>query len=97
MAPRGGLLVGMHRDTREGKATGFEFMRIAQQDGRWVLSAQPGGGAVTAFAAVATSICARLCAISFATPITYSPLIHAVRNMTASIQYCGLRMDCARV
>ena len=33
MAPRGGLLVGMHRDTREGRATGFEFMRIAQQDG----------------------------------------------------------------
>lgn len=51
MAPRGGLLVGMHRDTREGKATGFEFMRIAQQDGRWVLSAQPGGGTVIAFAA----------------------------------------------
>jgi len=49
MAPRGGLLVGMHRDTRDGRAAGFEFMRIAQQDGRWVLLAQPGGGAVTAF------------------------------------------------
>ena len=51
MAPRGGLLVGMHRDTREGRAAGFEFMRIAQQDGRWVLLAQPAGGAVTAFPA----------------------------------------------
>lgn len=51
MAPRGGLLVGMHRDSRDGKATGFEFMRIAQQDGRWVLLAQPGDGAVTAFPA----------------------------------------------
>jgi len=51
MAPRGGLLVGMHRDTRDGKATGFEFMRIAWQDGRWVFLAQPGGGAVTAFPA----------------------------------------------
>ena len=51
MASRGGLLVGMHRDTREGRAAGFEFMRIAQQDGRWVLLAQPGGGAVTAFPA----------------------------------------------
>lgn len=51
MAPRGGLLVGMHRDTREGKAIGFEFMRIAQQEGRWVFLAQPGGGAVTAFPA----------------------------------------------
>lgn len=51
MAPRGGQLVGMHRDTRDGKAIGFEFMRIAQQDGRWVLLAQPGGTAVTAFPA----------------------------------------------
>ncbi|CAN7467639.1 DUF6265 family protein [Pseudoxanthomonas sp. LjRoot143] len=49
MAPRAGLLVGMHRDTRDGKAIGFEFMRIAQQDGRWVLLAQPGGAAVTTF------------------------------------------------
>ncbi|MBD9470032.1 DUF6265 family protein [Pseudoxanthomonas sp. PXM01] len=51
MAPRAGLMVGMHRDTRDGKAIGFEFMRIAQQDGRWVLMAQPGGAAVTAFPA----------------------------------------------
>ncbi|MDR7069639.1 hypothetical protein J2X02_002490 [Pseudoxanthomonas japonensis] len=51
MVPRGGLLVGMHRDTRDGKATGFEFMRIAHQDGRWVLLAQPGGGVVAAFPA----------------------------------------------
>lgn len=51
MAPRGGLLVGMHRDTRDGKATGFEFMRIARQDGRWVLLVQPGGATVTAFPA----------------------------------------------
>jgi hypothetical protein len=51
MAPRGGQLVGMHRDTRDGKAAGFEFMRIAQQDRRWVLLAQPGGAAVTAFPA----------------------------------------------
>ncbi|KAF1726439.1 DUF6265 family protein [Pseudoxanthomonas japonensis] len=51
MAPRGGLLVGMHRDTRDGRATGFEFMRIAAQDGRWVFLAQPGGKAATAFPA----------------------------------------------
>nr|WP_298120930.1 DUF6265 family protein [uncultured Pseudoxanthomonas sp.] len=51
MAQRGGLLVGMHRDTREGRVSGFEFMRIAQQDRRWVLLAQPGGGAVTEFPA----------------------------------------------
>ena len=51
MAPRGGLLVGMHRDTRDGKATGFEFMRIARQEGRWVFLAQPNGSAVTGFPA----------------------------------------------
>lgn len=51
MAPRGGLLVGMHRDSRDGKATGFEFMRIAWQDGRWVFLAQPNGGPVVAFPA----------------------------------------------
>ena len=51
MAPRGGLLVGMHRDTRDGKVAGFEFMRIARQEGRWVFLAQPGGSAVTPFPA----------------------------------------------
>ena len=51
MAPRGGLLVGMHRDTRDGKAIGFEFMRIAQRDGRWVFLAQPEGSTITAFPA----------------------------------------------
>ncbi len=52
---------------------------------------------VTAFAAVAASSFTIPCAISFATPMTYRPLMQAVRNITASIQYCGLRMDCARV
>ena len=52
---------------------------------------------VTAFAAVARSRCTIPCAMSFATPITYRPLMQAVRNITASIQYCGLRMDSARV
>src|SRR5699024_3890682 len=52
---------------------------------------------VTALAAETASRCARVWAISFATPITYRPLIHAVRNITANIQYCGLRIDSARV
>lgn len=51
MSPRGDLLMGMHRDTRDGKAVGFEFMRIARQDGRWVFLAQPGGKDAVAFAA----------------------------------------------
>lgn len=55
MAPRGDLLLGMHRDTRAGRVVGFEFMRIAWQDGRWVLLAQPGGGDVVAFPAEAVA------------------------------------------
>ncbi|MEL1265999.1 DUF6265 family protein [Pseudoxanthomonas putridarboris] len=55
MASRGGLLVGMHRDTRDGKATGFEFMRIARQDGQWVFLAQPDGGAAVAFPATSVT------------------------------------------
>ena len=45
----GGSLLGVSRTVRGGKAIGFEFMRIAQQEERWVFLAQPGGGAVTTF------------------------------------------------
>lgn len=48
---RGGVLIGLHRDTREGRAAGFEFLRIAQVDGRWTYLAQPNGGAVVPFTA----------------------------------------------
>lgn len=40
---RGGLMLGMHRDTREGRASGFEFLRIEIGDGTAVYQAQPGG------------------------------------------------------
>lgn len=40
---RGGLMLGMHRDTREGRAAGFEFFRIEIGDGSAVYQAQPGG------------------------------------------------------
>ena len=43
MAPRGYLLLGMHRDTRGESARGFEFLRIElRADGATYL-AQPGG------------------------------------------------------
>lgn len=51
MAPRGDLLLGMHRDTRDGRAAGFEFMRIAREDGRWVFLAQPNGREAVTFPA----------------------------------------------
>ena len=50
-APRGGMMVGMHRDLRGGKAKSFEFFRIEErEDGLWYLT-QPRGQAATAFKA----------------------------------------------
>jgi|CXWL01.1.fsa_nt_gi hypothetical protein len=43
MAPRGGLMLGTHRDVRGGKAVGFEFLRIAAEGDRVVYYASPGG------------------------------------------------------
>jgi hypothetical protein len=50
-APRGGLMVGMHRDLRAGRAKSFEFFRIEErEDGLWYLT-QPRGQAATPFRA----------------------------------------------
>lgn len=50
-APRGGLMVGMHRDLRGGRAKSFEFFRIEERDGAlWYLT-QPGGRPATPFRA----------------------------------------------
>jgi hypothetical protein len=49
MAPRGGLMLGMHRDTRAGRAAAFEFLRIELRNGTATYLAQPGGRAATAF------------------------------------------------
>lgn len=50
-APLGGMMVGMHRDLRSGRARSFEFFRIEERaDGVWYLS-QPGGRPATAFKA----------------------------------------------
>lgn len=51
MAPSGGLLLGMHRDMRAGKPVGFEFMRIARENGKWAYHAQPGGAKAVTFTA----------------------------------------------
>lgn len=55
MPPRGGVLVGMHRDTRDGKLAGIEFLSIVQRDGHWTYLAQPGGRPAVAFTATAVS------------------------------------------
>ncbi len=46
--PGGGMLVGLHRDVKNGRAH-FEFMRIAQTEEGIVFFAQPGGKPPTPF------------------------------------------------
>lgn len=46
--PRGGMLVGLHRDV-SAKRTSFEFMRIEQTKEGIAFIAQPSGGAATIF------------------------------------------------
>lgn len=53
LAPSGGLMLGMHRDTSAGKAVGFEFLRIEQDAGGLVYRAMPEGRPPTDFRQVA--------------------------------------------
>lgn len=48
-APLGGLMVGVQREVRGGKARGFEFFRIEEREGSLFYLAQPRGRAATAF------------------------------------------------
>ena len=48
LAPRGGMLVGMHRDISK-KRTSFEYQRIAETKDGIVYFAQPGGQPPTPF------------------------------------------------
>lgn len=49
LAPSGGLMTGMHRDVRGGRAVSFEFLRIAMTKDGVAYLAQPGGKPATAF------------------------------------------------
>lgn len=48
-APRGGLMIAYHRDTSNGRATGFEFLRIEETPSGLVYRAMPGGKPATDF------------------------------------------------
>jgi hypothetical protein len=48
-SPRGGALVGMHKDTRGGKMVGFEFLRIVARGDSVFYMAMPGGAPPTLF------------------------------------------------
>jgi hypothetical protein len=49
LEPRGGLMLGVSRTSRNGNASGFEFMRIESRDGVPTYLAQPDGAPATAF------------------------------------------------
>lgn len=43
MAPKGGAMVGMHRDVAKGRMVSFEFFRIEPQNGKLVYLSSPKG------------------------------------------------------
>jgi hypothetical protein len=47
--PKGGVMLGLHRDVEPGARTFFEFLRIEDRDGRIVYIASPRGGGTTEF------------------------------------------------
>ena len=49
--PSGGLMLGMHRDLRNGRATAFEFLRIEANGNTVQYLAQPSGRPATPFPA----------------------------------------------
>ena len=49
LAPKNGVMLGMHRDAKANGKASFEFMRVAMVDGNPVFLAQPGGRPVTPF------------------------------------------------
>lgn len=49
LAPRGGLMLGLHRDVAGEKAVSFEHLRIEAKDGTLVYTSSPNGLPPTAF------------------------------------------------
>ena len=49
IAPRGGAMLGVHRDVRAGRMVGFEFLRIDTEKDGLTYWASPGGRAATPF------------------------------------------------
>lgn len=49
LPPKGGVMLGMHRDVAQGRMVSFEFLRIEADAEGLVLLASPQGKAVTAF------------------------------------------------
>ena len=55
MAPRGGVMLGMSRTVRAGRATATEFVTLREANGRAVYEANPSGQQPTPFTATFVS------------------------------------------
>lgn len=73
LAPKGGLMLGLGRTVRDGKAIEFEFLRIEQQGETLVYLASPGGKPATPFplAAIDATSAAFESALEFPRRISY--------------------------
>ena len=50
--PKGGVMLGLHRDSAPGRPAFFEYLRIEEREGRVVFVASPRGTGSTEFALV---------------------------------------------
>ncbi|MBK9061916.1 MAG: hypothetical protein IPL89_01750 [Acidobacteria bacterium] len=73
LAPKGGLMLGLGRTVKDGKAIEFEFLRIEQQGETLVYLASPGGKPATPFplAAIDATSAAFESALEFPRRISY--------------------------
>jgi hypothetical protein len=55
LAPKGGLMLGVGRTVKDGKAVEFELLRIEARDGKPVYLAMPQGRPATEFRAIEQS------------------------------------------
>lgn len=56
LAPKGGTMLGLHRDVARGRTVSFEFLRIAVEKDGVVYWASPGGRAATPFKLAETDV-----------------------------------------
>jgi uncharacterized protein DUF6265 len=54
-APKGGSMLGLHRDVKQGRTLSFEFLRIAEDKDGIVYHASPEGRSATPFRLVEAS------------------------------------------
>lgn len=49
IAPKGGSMIGVHRDVAKGRTVSFEFLRVEEQNGALVYLSSPMGKPATPF------------------------------------------------